>query len=79
MLGRLGMDVDECIEEYKNLMGTIFGSKAHSLPIHTSFSVAAQYDGRKVKKAIEEVLERHNLQKDAAFNDGIERRCRVYV
>ena len=79
MLGRLNMDVNECIEVYKDLMGSIFGSKAHWLPITASANVTAQYDAKRVKAAIEEVLRKHNLPEDAVFNDGIERRCKVYV
>ena len=78
MLGRLGMSVDECIEAYEDLMGSIFGAKAH-WPISASAKVNPQFDSQKVKTAIEKVLCQRDIAKDSLFNDGNERRCRVYV
>ena len=73
------MSVDECIKVYEELMASIFGSKAHWLPISASANVNAQYDAKRVKAAIEKVLRDHDLPEDSVFNDGTERRCRVYV
>ncbi|MCJ1383045.1 hypothetical protein MMC17_006158 [Xylographa soralifera] len=79
MLGRLGMSVDECIEKYKELMESIFGSKVHYLSINLSANVNARYDSNKVKAAIIQVLRQRNVPENSAFNDGKERRCRVFV
>ena len=79
MLGRLNMSVDECIKEYEELMGSIFGSKAHLWPVSPFANVNAQYDAKRVKAAIEDLLRKHDLPENSVFNDGTERRCRVYV
>ena len=81
MFGRLGMSVDDCIEVYKELMPSIFGSKAHWLRMSAPGSINAQYDSKRVKAGIEKVLrERHPpLNEETLFNDGVERRCKVYV
>ena len=39
----------------------------------------AQYDSTKAKEAIEKVLRERNLPEYSPFDDGTERRCRVYV
>lgn len=79
MLGRLNMSVDECIKVYEELMRSIFGLKAHRLPISASANIKAQYDSKRVKTAIEKVLREHDLPEDSLLNDGTECRCRVYV
>ena len=72
------MSVDECIREYEELMPSIFGTKARRF-LSVAANVNAQYDSIKVKTAIDKVLREHGLPEDSVFNDGIERRCRVYV
>lgn len=77
MLGRLNMSVDECIKVYEELMVSIFGSK--SWPFSASGHINPQYDAESLKAAIKKVLREHDLPEDSVFNDGTERRCRVYV
>ena len=79
MLGRLEMSVDECIAVYEELMGSIFGKMAHWFPMSMSCHVNGRYDPQNVKSAIEKVLCKRSLPVDSVFNDGIERRCHVYV
>ncbi|KAL8834089.1 MAG: hypothetical protein Q9170_003925 [Blastenia crenularia] len=79
MLGRLGMTVDECIKVYEELMGSIFGSKAHWMGVSAFANINAQYDSNKAKAAILRVLHEHGLSEETPFNDGTERRCRVLV
>ena len=79
MLGRLGMTIDECIQAYEELMGSIFGSKAHWSKLSMSANVNAQYDSKKVRTAIEKVLVERNISTDTLLNDGTARRCKMYV
>ena len=79
MLGRLGMDVDECIKVYEKLMGSIFGTKAFRIRLSAPMNVNARYDSKKVKSAIEKVLSERRLSEDSDFNDKTERRYKVYV
>lgn len=77
MLGRLGMSVDECIKVYEELMESIFGAKAHWMPISVSANINAKYDSQKVKKAIEDVLRQRDIPVDRLLNDGNSRSCKV--
>ncbi|KAG8525642.1 uncharacterized protein KY384_000402 [Bacidia gigantensis] len=79
MLGRLKMNVEDCLKVYEDLMGTIFGTKAHYLPISASANVHARYDPKRVKQAIEEVLRKHGLPEDCPLHDELDQRCRVFV
>lgn len=71
------MDVDECISAYANLMNTVFEKKSSSLPIGWSGRTKAQFDSKKLKNAIEEVIRRHNPSETDLFNDGKPRGCRM--
>ena len=79
MLGRLEMDVDECITAYEELMGSIFEERAHWLPFSPSMKVKPKFDSQKVRTAIENVLQQCGMPKDTRLNDGNERRCKVFV
>lgn len=79
MLGRLEMDVQECIDAYRELMKTIFSEKYRAVCIDLSGNVKAQYDSRKLRLAIEEVIRRAGYSPSALLNDGEKRKCRVFV
>lgn len=79
MLGRLEMDVDECIDAYKELMESIFSEKASTLPIDWSWKIQAQYDSKKLRAAIENVITRAGASPTDLLNDGVTRRCRTFV
>ena len=82
MLGRLRMNVDECIEDYKRMGGIIFGrprlfSMRGPLPANRS-----KYDHEKLKVAVEAIVN-HRLAGhgdhlgDHTFPSSQER-CRTY-
>lgn len=77
MLGRLKMDVDECISAYSGLMKTVFEEKSSWLPISWTGRTKAQFDSKRLRNAIEEVITRHNPSETNLFNDRDIRGCRV--
>ncbi|KAJ5706721.1 Acyl transferase/acyl hydrolase/lysophospholipase [Penicillium malachiteum] len=79
MLGRLEMDVDECIEAYRALMESVFSDKTRKIALDWSGNVKAQYDSQKLRAAIEHVIVSAGVSPDAVMNDGNSRRCRVFV
>ena len=79
MLGRLEMDVEECISAYNEIMGTIFREKSSWSPSNWSGQIKARFDSEKLRNAIEEVIIRHGASKTEYLNDGKLRGCRVYV
>lgn len=83
MLGRLEMDVDECIEQYGKLMEKVFETESSSwswldwLPFDRNFWIKSKFDSKKLKAAIEDVIvSKGGLIKDD-FCDGKERGCRT--
>jgi hypothetical protein len=77
MLGRLEMDVDECIAAYIELMKDVFEDKARSIPIGPTGKIKARFDSNKLKNAIEEVMNRKDIDKADLLNDSNTRGCRV--
>ena len=77
MLGRLEMDVDECIAAYTNLMKAVFEEEASWFPISWTGRVKARFDSKKLKSAIEEVITSRGACATDAFNDGRQRGCRT--
>ncbi|KAF2143150.1 uncharacterized protein K452DRAFT_225410 [Aplosporella prunicola CBS 121167] len=81
MLGRLEMEVDECIQSYVDLMGKVF----HKGRVWNPFSITlagnrrARFDSRKLEEAIRAVILKQNINPDEPFNDGKVRGCRVFV
>jgi hypothetical protein len=77
MLGRLGMDVDKCIDAYSELAATVFGEKLRSIPVNFKGKVTVRFDSAKLESAIQKVVEDSGASKQDLFNDGIDRRCRT--
>ncbi|KAL5330889.1 hypothetical protein ACEPPN_000414 [Leptodophora sp. 'Broadleaf-Isolate-01'] len=76
MLGRLEMDVDECIEEYTSMFETIFGKKG--LPVNLWGKIKGRFDSTVLEQSIKGILKKRGLAEDALLNDGNER-CKVVV
>src|ERR1700742_2587430 len=70
MLGRLEMDVDECISAYNRLIKTVFEEKAHKTPISWFGRVQSRFDSGKLKTAIEEVVKTRGYSLTEQFNNG---------
>lgn len=77
MLGRLEMDIDECILCYTELMRNVFNRKKSRLPLTWRGNTKGRFDSSKLKGAIEEVITGRDLSKQDLLNDGNVRRCRV--
>jgi hypothetical protein len=80
MLGRLEMDVDDCIEAYTELIKTIFSKRESRTGQGLRSSLEAKFSSRRLQEGIESVLKKQGVSPDEAFNDGrtgISRGCRV--
>lgn len=77
MLGRLEMDVDECISAYSELMKAVFEAKSSRFPISLKGRPKARFDSNRLKNAIEQVIAHHDASKTDPFNNGGPRGCRV--
>jgi hypothetical protein len=77
MLGRLEMDVDDCITAYIKLMEAVFKKKSSKIPLSWRGRVKAQFDSKQLKSAIEEVIRSRGISATEAFNDGKDRGCRT--
>ena len=75
MLGRLEMDVDQCIDAYVKLAGEVFSEKA--LPVDWLGRVKSKFDSKKLKDAIFEIAKIGGASGDEPFNDGKERGCKT--
>ena len=79
MLGRLEMDVDECIEAYSGLAEAVFAEKRCQFPANLKGNIRPRFDSTKLQNAIEAVLLRKDVRSTDLLNDGQARRCRAYV
>jgi hypothetical protein len=77
MLGRLEMDVDECITAYGNLAAAVFGEKCSMFPVTIGGQSKAPFDSAKLEDAIRNVIKQSGASEDNLFNDGTERGCRT--
>lgn len=77
MLGRLEMDVGECITAYNGLMENVFKRKSNRLRINWRGRLKPRFDSTKLKIAVEEVIDSRGASATDAFNDGKNRRCRT--
>ena len=77
MLGRLEMDVDECISAYSELMKAVFKAKSSRFPVSLNGRTKARFDSNRLKNVIEQVIARHDVSKTDLFNDEGLRGCRV--
>lgn len=77
MLGRLEMDVNDCIAEYSDLAEKVFGKKLSSLPFNFKGKVKSRFDSAKLEAAILEVIKKASTSEGDLFNDGAKRGCRT--
>ncbi|KAA6407334.1 MAG: hypothetical protein FRX48_08882 [Lasallia pustulata] len=82
MLGRLEMDVDECIETYKCLLETIFKSKS-LIPVTIEGKTKARFDSNILRQSIEDIIrKRIDTGRDPStelLNNGQVKDCKVFV
>ena len=77
MLGRLKMDVDECITAYTDLMKTVFSQKLTRLPVDLKGRIKPQFNSMVLEQAIKQVIMAKGMQDSDLLNDGAEGGCRV--
>ncbi|PVI04734.1 phospholipase, patatin family protein, partial [Periconia macrospinosa] len=77
MLGRLEMDVDECITAYNDLMRKVFGEKLHRVPVNLAGDVNPQFDSATLERAIRGVIASRGISETAWLNDGVQRGCKT--
>jgi hypothetical protein len=77
MLGRLEMDVDDCIAAYCDLASEVFGEKLSAFPATLKGKVKARFDSTRLESAVQKVIRQSGIPKTSLFSDGIERGCRT--
>ena len=77
MLGRLEMDVDQCIAAYSDLTEAVFSEKLSSVPFGMRGQIKSQFSSAKLKEAIQKVIVNSGRSESALFDDGSERGCRT--
>lgn len=78
MLGRLRMNVDECIDAYLKLSARVFQRK-HLSPITMKGQTKARFSSEELEKAIKDVIGSCNLHEDALMKDTSPQACKVSV
>jgi calcium-independent phospholipase A2-gamma len=79
MLGCLNMSVDECIQAYIELMGTIF-KKRHSVPFNViDGKVRPRYSTQGLEQAIKGIITGKGLAEDALLRRETPPKCRTMV
>ncbi|KAH6711738.1 phospholipase, patatin family protein [Leptodontidium sp. MPI-SDFR-AT-0119] len=79
MLGRLEMDVDECIAAYSDLAAAVFGEKLCRVPVTIKGNIKPRFDSAKLEEAIRKVVAQKGVLDTELLNDGKERGCRTFV
>jgi hypothetical protein len=69
MLGRLEMDIDDCIMAYIKLMKMIFDKPSKRGPFSVFGKIKPRFDANKLESAINEVIHNHGAKPTDLFND----------
>lgn len=77
MLGRLEMDVDECIAAYSELASNVFHEKQSRIPVTINGKTKPRFDSAKLKTAIEGIATKFRASGTDLFNDGNQRGCKT--
>ena len=77
MLGRLEMDVDECILAYSDFAAAVFGEKLSRSPVTIKGQIKPRFDSTKLEKAVREVIALAGISETELLNDGTDRGCRT--
>ncbi|OGM48646.1 hypothetical protein ABOM_002049 [Aspergillus bombycis] len=79
MLGRLEMDVDECIEKYTSLMEEVFRKQRVWLPFNWRGNIEARFDSDRLAYAVKQVVLEKEGVETSPLDDGKSNRCKVFV
>ena len=77
MLGRLKMDIGECIAAYTSMFENIFGERKHKYPVNVLGNVQGRFHSKKLRKSITEIVESKGLRATDLLNNEREGSCRV--
>lgn len=82
MLGRLEMDVDECIDAYRTLMETIFEKKRSGFSVTLTGKIKARFSSKALEAAVKQVISgRGGVSVDEPFHNEAgpddDRNCKV--
>jgi hypothetical protein len=77
MLGRLKMDVDQCIAAYSKLAEVVFGEKLRPLPFNVRGKVTSRFSSTTLENAIKKAVVQGGASEADLLNDGSERGCRT--
>jgi hypothetical protein len=77
MLGRLEMDVDECIAAYSGLAEAVFSQKKSRFPFSLRGRTTARFNSLRLEDAIGKTIRDAKCSEADLFNDGKERGCRT--
>lgn len=68
MLGRLEMDIDQCINAYKRLSNHVFARK-RLLPVGGNLRRQSKYDGRRIETAMKAILHELGYEDDILLRE----------
>lgn len=80
MLGRLKIDVSECIQIYLSMFKNIFENPKHKYPVNLwgNFGdLQPKFDSVVLRESIRKIVEDRGLNETEYFNSEEERSCRV--
>jgi hypothetical protein len=77
MLGRLEMDVDECITAYAKLMEPVFKTKTRWIPINRMGNIKPRFNTARLEGEIKKLLTSRGVEEKQPYNDNAKRDCRV--
>jgi hypothetical protein len=78
MLGRLGMEVESCIEAYSDIIGEVFHFKLNKQRTGQDQKSKSRLDHNKLRQAIESAIQKQGLEVTKAFyNEASKNSCRV--
>ncbi|RTE75155.1 hypothetical protein BHE90_010395 [Fusarium euwallaceae] len=81
MLGRLEMDVDECIAAYNHLIEHIFSEKAraHRFRFSLRGQTQARFDSTRLEDAIKQTITNKGFSPSDFLENGIDQGCKTFV
>jgi patatin-like phospholipase/acyl hydrolase len=78
MLGRLEMNIDECIDAYVALFDRVFQKKRHRVTINGH--VQGRFDIEELERSIREIVKRKNKAgENALLKESANQQCKVLV
>lgn len=77
MLGRLKMDIDQCISAYLSLSDKIFQKKRHRVTVNGK--IQGRFDSDALERAVKGVIVGAGFQADSLLKDAPDSECKVCV